>query len=496
MRKGRRNKGCIVMATVLLAALLGGCSFLSKEADATEVSSEAETESPGATQESETETAETEETQESHEAAEDEESGEEETEDHFVEKKIVVATDMHYFAEKLAGNRCDSFVGMARGGDGRVLEYGWEVMDAFLDDMKKEDPDLLILSGDLTLDGEKASHEELAELLEGLSEAGIEVAVIPGNHDINNPDARRYTADGTEKVESITADEFRDIYADFGYVAADSRDPASLSYLYKIDSANWVLMLDSCQYEPKNEVGGMIRRETYEWMEPILEEAEREGARVISVSHHNLLDESGVSRTFYDNCTIEHNEELVRMLSDHGVRLHLSGHLHIQHYKEDEDTGIYEVVTGSMVMAPCHYGIVRIWNDGTYQYDAKSVDVDGWAIRHSYHNRDLADFTAYSESILRRAAIRDAIRDLNRHIEDRHAFFTDEKKREMASYYADLCVNYYEGRMYQIEEAAKENPVLEDWNKIGYVSELSDFLQNILEDEAKDYGHLKIPSVH
>ena len=237
------------MATVLLAALLGGCSFLSKEADTTEVSSKAETESPGATQESETETAETEETQESHEAAEDEESGEEETEDHFVEKKIVVATDMHYFAEKLAGNRCDSFVGMARGGDGRVLEYGWEVMDAFLDDMKEEDPDLLILSGDLTLDGEKASHEELAELLEGLSEAGIEVAVIPGNHDINNPDARRYTADGAEKVESITADEFRDIYADFGYVAADSRDPASLSYLYKIDSANWVLMLDSCQYD-------------------------------------------------------------------------------------------------------------------------------------------------------------------------------------------------------------------------------------------------------
>lgn len=49
------------MATALLAALLGGCSFLSKEADATEVSSEAETESPSATQESETETTETEE---------------------------------------------------------------------------------------------------------------------------------------------------------------------------------------------------------------------------------------------------------------------------------------------------------------------------------------------------------------------------------------------------------------------------------------------------
>lgn len=55
---------------------------------------------------------------------------------------------------------------------GGVLEYGWEVMDAFLDDMKEEDPDLLILSGDLTLDGEKASHEELAELLEGTQRGG------------------------------------------------------------------------------------------------------------------------------------------------------------------------------------------------------------------------------------------------------------------------------------------------------------------------------------
>ena len=265
-----------------------------------------------------------------------------------------------------------------------------------------------------------------------------------------------------------------------------------LSYLYKIDSDNWVLMLDSCQYDPSNETGGMIRRETYEWMESILEEAEKEGARVISVTHHNLLEESGVSRNFYDSCTIEHNEELVQMLSDYGVDLHISGHLHIQHYKEDEDTGIYEIVTGSMVMAPCYYGIVRIWNDGSYQYDAKSVDVDGWAKRNNYHNRDLANFTTYAENVLRRAAIRDALGDLNRHMEDRKVIFTEEKKEEMASYYADLCVKYYEGRMYQIEETAIENPILEDWNKIGYVSELTDFLQNILEDEAKNYGHIKL----
>lgn len=495
MQKYIKKAGIMVTLVAMTASILGGCSFVSNRSDDKKTSDESEAIESSDIDHETGIAADVEETKATENSSEPDKKGKDdanETEDHFVEKKIVVATDIHYFAEKLAGNRCESFIQMARNNDGRVLEYGWEVMDAFLDDMREEKPDLLILSGDLTLNGERASHEELAGLLEELSEDGIDVAVIPGNHDINNPNACRYTSDGTEKVDSITAADFASIYADLGYVAADSRDPASLSYLYKIDSDNWVLMLDSCQYDPVNEVGGMIRRETYEWMEPILEDAQREGARVISVTHHNLLEESGVSRNFYDSCTIEHNEELVNMLSEYGVELHLSGHLHIQHYKEDEDTGIHEVVTGSMVMAPCYYGVVRIWNDGSYQYDAKSVDVDGWAKRNSYHNRDLADFTSYAESVLRRAALRDALADLNRHMEERKAVFTDEKKEEMASYYADLCVNYYEGRMYKIEEAAMENPVLKDWNKIGYVSELTDFLQNILDDEAKDYGHLDL----
>ena len=183
-------------------------------------------------------------------------------------------------------------------GDGRVLQYGWEILDAFIDDVVEQKPDLVILTGDLTMNGEKQSHEELAQKLETLSENGIEVAVIPGNHDINNPYARKFTSDGTVKTDSITADEFAQIYSDFGYVAADSRDPASLSYLYKLDDYYWLLMLDSCQYDPVNRVGGMIRGETYDWMEKQLESAWEEGAQVITVSHHNLLDQSGVSREF------------------------------------------------------------------------------------------------------------------------------------------------------------------------------------------------------
>jgi len=412
--------------------------------------------------------------------------------DTFVQQKIIVATDIHYLAEELAGNRCQSFMSYVESGDGRVLQYGWGILGAFIDDVVEQKPDLVILTGDLTMNGEKQSHEELAQKLETLSENGIEVAVIPGNHDINNPYARKFTSDGTVKTDSITADEFAQIYSDFGYVAADSRDPASLSYLYKLDDYYWLLMLDSCQYDPVNRVGGMIRGETYDWMEKQLESAWEEGAQVITVSHHNLLDQSGVSREFYDDCTIEHNEEMIRMLYDYDVRLHLSGHLHLQHYKEDEDNGISEIVTGSLVMTPCHYGVLKIWNSGDIEYNAKSADVDGWAKRNSYKNRDLADFRTFSERFLNQVTYRNAVLDLRKHTMERRLFFSDEKIDEMARFYAKLCVYYYGGRMFEIADSVQNEKAYEYWTSIDYVSDLSDFLRNILEDDAKDFSHLTI----
>ena len=38
-------------------------------------------------------------------------------------------------------------------------------------------------------------------------------------------------------------------------------------------------MLDTCQYEPRNLVGGMIKTETYDWIERQLNEADADGKR-------------------------------------------------------------------------------------------------------------------------------------------------------------------------------------------------------------------------
>ena len=62
------------------------------------------------------------------------------------------------------------------------------------------------------------------------------------------------------------------------------------------------------------------------------------------------------------------------MLSDNEVRLHLSGHLHLQHYMEEDD--VAEVVTGSLVMAPCRYGVVDLYEDGSITYHTETVNVE------------------------------------------------------------------------------------------------------------------------
>ena len=63
----------------------------------------------------------------------------------------------------------------------------------------EKQPDALILSGDLTQNGEKVNHEELAKKLRLLESQGVPVVVIPGNHDINHPSAASF--EGTEKKE-------------------------------------------------------------------------------------------------------------------------------------------------------------------------------------------------------------------------------------------------------------------------------------------------------
>ena len=205
---------------ILFAALLTGCTRR-EETGGTEPVTEETTQRPS----EETEEKPTEPIEEIIEPFPEEEVKEEPP-----GLKIIIATDMHYLARELT-DMGSGFVDMVEHGDGKVTNYIWQIMDAFTEEVIQEKPDLLLLTGDLSLDGELRSHMEFAGYLEKIEGEGIPVAVIPGNHDINNAGASRFYDGKKAPAETTSPEQFYEIYRDYGFDEAVSRDTESLSYV-------------------------------------------------------------------------------------------------------------------------------------------------------------------------------------------------------------------------------------------------------------------------
>ena len=85
------------------------------------------------------------------------------------------------------------------------------------------------------------------------------------------------------------------------------------------------------------------------------------------------------------------------------------------------------------------------------------------------------------------------VEDLKHQFLSRKLFIDNDDMTEMANFYATLCVYYFGGRMYEITDWIETEEAYKMWTAIDYASDLSSFLKNILEDEAKDFAHLTIP---
>ena len=352
---------------------------------------------------------------------------------------VMIATDLHYYSEELTDGG-EAFMERVLRDDGKILWYSDAMIDALLDETLRLKPSALILSGDISYNGERENHIRLAEKLARVQEE-VQVLVIPGNHDIKSNGAFYY---GTEKidVESVDADGFSDIYRMFGYEQAFSRDEASLSYMYAFDETHWAMMLDTCQYDPVNRVNGKVKPATLEWIREQLEYAAECGAQVLPVGHHNLLYQS---RLYTDDCTIENHMELVGLLESYHIPLYISGHLHAQRVKEyqeapgirTEGPRITEVVLSPYSIPVCQYGRVAWDEDDRISLTTRPVSVSDWARRQGSTNEELLDFDELAPEWTKQI-IRDQVR------KTLHAL-PEEQVESMAALYAEVYYNYTKG---------------------------------------------------
>ena len=155
-------------------------------------------------------------------------------------------------------------------------------------------PQYVVITGDLTSNGELANHLGVAALLRRVTERmrekagdGFQIFVIPGNHDIDNQNAKCYTpalddaewnrlvsekdADGMRRylaglgsrsVQTTTMLQFMSIYSDFGYCNCEHRKEGvhdagcriaqgvALEYFYESDY--WYVPNVTRSYHPED----------------------------------------------------------------------------------------------------------------------------------------------------------------------------------------------------------------------------------------------------
>ena len=141
--------------------------------------------------------------------------------------RIAIISDVHLLSPELITP--GSAIDRADAADSKMMAMSDEIMASITDSLIALKPSVVLLTGDLTYNGERLSHERMAWHLARLQQHGIRPLVIPGNHDCNNPYARRYDGDNTMPTATVTREEFAQIYRGCGYGGQSMRDPASLS---------------------------------------------------------------------------------------------------------------------------------------------------------------------------------------------------------------------------------------------------------------------------
>jgi len=291
--------------------------------------------------------------------------------------KIMVISDIHYFDPSLFAMPLNASFQEYLAADRKLIVESSAILKNVLASVEAEKPSVLLITGDLTKDGEKIDHQALATLFKALSDKGIKVLVIPGNHDVNNPASYSYLGTGMTKIANVSASEFASIYANCGYGNAVERDPNSLSYVSEPVKGVWVLGIDACIYAPTSQTAGTMSATTLAWVKTIIAKAKAQNKTLLSMMHHGMIEHFTGQATLFPEYVISDWQNVSTTLADLGLNVVFTGHFHAQDISKKTTTNgfVFDIETGSTVTSPCPYRIVTLNTvDKTLQVASKKID--------------------------------------------------------------------------------------------------------------------------
>ena len=266
--------------------------------------------------------------------------------------KLMTAADTHFQCAADLGEPTDTYTEHMLDPDtfgyastqGQMNYESEAILAEMLAEFAASDAACLLIAGDLTC-GKRASHLAFAEYLRRAErESGKPIYVIVGNHDCA----------AASSEDRISMEEFREIYADFGYDEALCRHEGSASYTVDLDHNYRLLAVDSCLY---GEDDGRIGSSVFRWIKEQTEQARKDGRQMIAMMHHSLLPHYELQPM------IGNWRYYAGWFADHGINTVLTGHIHandISSTVSDRGNTLYDIQTGALISSPNTYRMLTV----------------------------------------------------------------------------------------------------------------------------------------
>lgn len=288
--------------------------------------------------------------------------------------RIAVMSDLHYLSPDMIADTED--FEHAFNSDRKLLKESSSVLHEMLERVRADKPDILLVSGDLTKDGEQECHAALAKQLQQLQQdiPGLKIYVINGNHDIRNYNAKNFnTTDGKAVPATRThPEDFKRIY-DFVYsdptviatfTPAAGNEAGSLSYVARPVEGLTIVAMDTCRYSKENtsngtdehETSGAISADLEKWVIEQTAAAKARGDLVIGLEHHGLVPHFDVEPTILPMYLVNGYERIAQEYADAGMSAVFTGHMHavdIAAMTTKAGNTFYDIETGSALTYPC-----------------------------------------------------------------------------------------------------------------------------------------------
>ena len=288
--------------------------------------------------------------------------------------RIAVMSDLHYLSPDMIADTED--FEHAFNSDRKLLKESSSVLHEMLERVRADKPDILLVSGDLTKDGEQECHAALAKQLQQLQQdvPGLKIYVINGNHDIRNYNAKNFnTPDGKAVPATRThPEDFKRIY-DFVYsdptvlatfTPAEGNKAGGLSYVARPVEGLTVIAMDTCRYSSDNtsngddehETSGAISADLEKWVIEQTAAAKARGDLVIGLEHHGLVPHFDVQPTILPMYLVNGYERIAQEYADAGMSVVFTGHMHavdIAAMTTKAGNTFYDIETGSALTYPC-----------------------------------------------------------------------------------------------------------------------------------------------